>query len=124
MAGGAAATVGPGWAQRTLTLAVTERLASLAGVVVLSAADGLVVAELEEGGRPRAAGGGPPIPSARGCAASRCAAPTSVSASPPWSEGCRAGARWMRRPRSRPEVPDERGPLPIRRRAAPWRDPR
>ena len=48
MAGGAADDRGPGWAQRTLTLAVTERLASLAGVVVLSAADGLVVAELEE----------------------------------------------------------------------------
>jgi ABC-2 type transport system ATP-binding protein len=39
---------GPGWAQKALTLAVTERLASLSGVVVLSAADGLVVAELEE----------------------------------------------------------------------------
>ena len=48
MAGEAADDRGPGWAQRTLTLAVTERLASLAGVVVLSAADGLVVAELEE----------------------------------------------------------------------------
>ncbi len=39
---------GPAWAQKALTLAVTERLASLSGVVVLSAADGLVVAELEE----------------------------------------------------------------------------
>ena len=38
----------PGWAQGALTLAVTERLASLSGVVVLSADDGRVVAELEE----------------------------------------------------------------------------
>jgi ABC-type multidrug transport system ATPase subunit len=47
-AGGTADDRGPGWAQRALTLVVTERLASLSGVVVLSAADGLVVAELEE----------------------------------------------------------------------------
>jgi ABC-type multidrug transport system ATPase subunit len=48
MVGGAVDDRGPGWAQRALTLAVSERLASLSGVVVLSAADGLVVAELEE----------------------------------------------------------------------------
>jgi ABC-2 type transport system ATP-binding protein len=38
----------PEWAQQGLALAVTERLASLPGVVVLSTGDGLVVAELEE----------------------------------------------------------------------------
>jgi ABC-2 type transport system ATP-binding protein len=46
--GGAPDARGPGWAQRALTLAVGERLASLSGVVLLSAVDGLVVAELEE----------------------------------------------------------------------------
>jgi ABC-type multidrug transport system ATPase subunit len=46
--GGAPDDRGPGWAQKALTLAVAERLASLSGVVLLSAADGLVVAELEE----------------------------------------------------------------------------
>jgi len=45
---GGPVTPGTGWAQGALTLAVTERLASLSGVVVLSADDGLVVAELEE----------------------------------------------------------------------------
>jgi ABC-type multidrug transport system ATPase subunit len=42
------ADLSPGWAQQALIVAVTERLASLPGVVLLSAADGLVVAELEE----------------------------------------------------------------------------
>ena len=46
--GGAPDNPGPAWSQKALTLAVTERLASLSGVVLLSAADGLVVAELEE----------------------------------------------------------------------------
>ncbi|MGA3183602.1 MAG: ABC transporter ATP-binding protein [Candidatus Dormibacteria bacterium] len=47
-AGGVSDDRGPGWAQKALALAVTERLATLSGVVLLSADDGLVVAELEE----------------------------------------------------------------------------